>query len=253
MQPFKVDRTNMKHYIGTLDIFFDEHCTQNLVLINAANDAAARNLLRKHAMDWVGDAAEQEDPDDEHFSSVDTMAAARITALQETTPAVYAGLKDLVEVIGDPSVGSLVDEEDDERVKTLSRRIGSQLEKLAAPVPHGKMLKAVSASLGETDWQVLLNKARQATSAQDLSAFEGLELWLMSGREYGDQDDSATIVWAADMEQAKKKFVTETLDLSEEDLKHDSDNNPLYFMCTMDKLGVVKNGSLELLSMYLPS
>lgn len=243
----------MKHYLGTMDIFFDEHSTQNLVLINAADEASARTLLRKHAMDWVGDAAEQEDPHDEHFSSVDTMAAARITKLQETTPAVYAALKDLVEVIGDPVVGSLVDEEEDERVKTLSRRIGSQLEKLAAPVPHGKMLKAVSASLGETDWQVLLNKARQATSAQDLSAFEGLELWLMSGREYGDDDDTAVVLWATDEEEAKKKFLAEALDLSEEDLKHDRDDDPLYFMCTMDKLGVVKNGSLELLSMYLPS
>ncbi|PNG50336.1 MULTISPECIES: hypothetical protein [unclassified Variovorax] len=49
-------------------------------------------------------------------------------------------------------------EEPSERVRTLSRRIGRQLTKMDAKVAHSKLLHAVAASIGETDWQVLVHQ-----------------------------------------------------------------------------------------------
>lgn len=246
----------MKHYIGTLDIFFDEHCTQNLVLIHAANEAQARALLNKHAKDWVGDAAKLDDPSDEYYTSEETMAAARVTTIVEVSPAVAASLKDHVEVLGNAVVGSLAEEPEDERVKTLARRVGSQLSKLECEVPLGKLLKAVSASIGKTDWQVLLASTRAPVAPEAPGCgqlVEGRQLWVITGRCFKDDDDSLGIFWVDSFDEAKDVFIRTVLNLKEEDLAEDNDRNPLYFLCRDEKLAEVVNGKLVFNQLFQPS
>lgn len=64
-----------------------------------------------------------------------------------------------------------------------------------------------------------------------------LKLWLVTGREYGADDDSFGLLWAHSEEEAMGLFVATTLDLSEEALAEHSDNNPQYFIVHTQVLG----------------
>lgn len=235
----------MKHYLGSIDVFYDEHCGDTLVALRAPSETAARELLKQHARGLVGEGAVQEDADDDYFTSEHSMLGARVGELKEVTVAAFDAVAGLVTVLGDTDLGVLARESDDERVKTLSRRIGEQLRKLDAPVAHGKLLHAVSASLGETDWQVLLAKARAGTASPALADFEGLRLWALTGRCYGDDDDSLGLIWAHDLAQAKQAFLRDTLGLDDEDLAEHGDDDPQFFMCCEELLGTVRNGAFE--------
>ena len=235
----------MKHYIGSIDVFYDEHCGDTLVALRAPNEAAARELLKQHARGLVGEGAVQEDADDDYFTSEHSMLGTRVVELKEVTAATFDAIAGLVTVLGEPDLGVLAHEPDDERVKTLSRRIGEQLRRLDAPVAHSKVLHAVSASLGETDWQVLLAKSRADAMRPALADFEGLQLWALTGRCYGDDDDSLGLVWAHDLAQAKQAFLRDTLDLDDEDLAAHKEDDPQFFMCCEELMGTVKNGAFE--------
>lgn len=240
----------MKHYLAALDIFIDGNCVNTLVAVSAADEKQANALVVGYAKTCVGEGARQEEASDPFFESDDSDVTARIAEVREVTPTVFESVRDMVPVIGKSEVGNLANESTDERAKTLARRLGEQLSGLNAAVPHGKLLKAVAASLGETDWQVLLAKAR--SEASPLAALEGRQLWVISGRTYGDDDDSVGIIWANCAEEAKESFLRNTLDLSEEDLAEHKDDDPMYVWCSDELLGEVKNGVFEFTSMNQP-
>lgn len=242
----------MKHYLASLDVFFEEDCVDRLVGICAANEAQAHALVCAHAKKCVGEGAVQEDPRDLFFESESSNITVRISHTKEVTPAVFEAVRDLVVVLGKADVGNLAAEPEDERARTLARRLGDQLNALQAPVEHSKLLHAVSASLGATDWQVLLAKGRCSAPDSNLAAFDGQKLWVLTGRCFGDDDDSLGLIWAEDAEQAKERFLRETLDLSEKALAAHTDNDPQYFLVNDELLGAVKNSSFGFTPMYQP-
>lgn len=56
------------------------------------------------------------------------------------------------------------------------------------------------------------------------------QLWLITGRAFGDDDDTYGLIWAEDEEQAKARFTSTTLGLSEEVLAQHNDQDPQYFL-----------------------
>lgn len=58
----------------------------------------------------------------------------------------------------------------------------------------------------------------------------GSVLWLVTGRRYGADDDSAALVWANSEAQAHECFVRNALALKEEDLADHTDDHPCYYI-----------------------
>lgn len=126
--------------------------------------------------------------------------------------------------------------------------------------------EAVARTRGHKSFQTLQAeaKAQKPTAPQKpegtavdsgpLAHLEGLELWSISGREYGDDDDSVDQIWAKDLEEAKQTFIRTVLDLSEEDiadaLKH---SEAAYFFVTDQLLGKVVNGNFVLNAQIVPA
>lgn len=150
----------MKHFLGTVIITdYDSRREYERVCALAARDeAAAEKLLAEWAATW--DDNGKQDDSGWTYSLGDGAYHVMPNGVQPITPAAFDSVKTcMVSFIEPGCPGQLLEESDDERVRTLARRLGNQLQKHDVKVPHGKLLHAVAASLGETDWQVLLAKS----------------------------------------------------------------------------------------------
>ena len=159
----------MNYYIGRLAVFNGGYESHSDTCIVAADEVKARQLLSTRAQRFVDAPAELEPDGCYRFKGHDVLAV-RPQGLTEVSAVTFQEMAALLPVLGASAVGSLAQEPDDERVKTLARRLGDQLAKQAVKVPHSKLLHAVSASLGETDWHVLLNRAQSMADAKSLGA-----------------------------------------------------------------------------------
>jgi hypothetical protein len=146
----------MKYFIGTVRVRDGVRDYREQVCITAPTAQRAQAwLTHKAAHLWGGDG---EDLGDGAFGYEQGAYVARAEALQEVSPLTFQELSGPFEVLGHTSKGNLAEEPPDERAKTLARRIGDQLAKRGVKVAHSKLLHAVAASLGETDWQVLVHR-----------------------------------------------------------------------------------------------
>lgn len=83
-----------------------------------------------------------------------------------------------------------------------------------------------------------------ARVAQDLSAAEGLQLWIITGRAWGSDDDTAVDVWGADQDDATREFKTQILDLSDDEVGQIPQDGPgSVVLVNSFRIGQVKDGS----------
>lgn len=122
---------------------------------------------------------------------------------KEISPVTYQELDHYV-TLGEVVQGNLAEESASEQARTLATRLGAQLKKLNASVSHSKLLNAVAACLGNTDWAVLLHKDSRAHiagrgSSPDVAHRNGREIpvaaivdavWLA----HGDTKMAATLL-----------------------------------------------------------
>lgn len=153
----------MKYYIGRLAVFNEDYESQSDACIVAADDTQALALLRSRAQCFVDADCTLDADGCYRFDGYDVLAV-RATTVHEISPAAFHDMRELLPVFGDVGKGALLEESTDERVKTLARRIGNQLARLGTMAPHGKLLRAVAASIGEADWQVLVHKDLDAVA-----------------------------------------------------------------------------------------
>lgn len=165
----------MKYYIGRVVVWQEEYESFSDACIAAENEAQAWGLLQQRALLFVDAPAEFDSNGDARFAGIETLAV-RPQRLHEVSAITFQEMGQVLPVFGDTGKGDLAEETPDERVKTLARRIGAKLVKLEAKVAHGKLLHAVAASLGETDWQVLLHKV-QPTPAGGVTADKPQGAW----------------------------------------------------------------------------
>jgi len=79
-------------------------------------------------------------------------------SMKDIAPATFEDLSSTLQVFGDAKAADPSTQEPAEAVKTLARRLGDQLAKRNIKVSHSQLLHAVAASLGKTDWQVVVNR-----------------------------------------------------------------------------------------------
>ncbi len=156
----------MKYYVGSVAITDHESRREyeRICVIAARSETTAQRLVREWAQHWDDEG----EPDGEgwEFSAGDRGYRVEPGTVRALTAAAFDAMRHHVVSFVEAGVSEgLADESLDERVKTLARRIGEQLKKHDAKVAHGKLLHAVAASLGETDWQVLLHKRPAASGA----------------------------------------------------------------------------------------
>lgn len=75
---------------------------------------------------------------------------------------------------------------------------------------------------------------------------EGLQLWAVTGRKVGDDDDTLGIHWAANEDDASDAFKQSSLDMSESDIGASRDDDPTYYIIDRQKIGQVTNGTFIL-------
>lgn len=162
---------HMKYYIGRLQVcdgereYFPDAC------IAAENKNQAETLLETRAQLFGGDDATERQVDGSYWFADNTFWA-RPHGLMEVSAVTFQEMAKGLPVFGNQTVGNLEAESQDERVQTLARRIGAQLAKHDAKVSHSKLLHAVAASLGETDWQVLLHKKEPSPVSESVPEVE---------------------------------------------------------------------------------
>ena len=173
----------MKYYIGRV-VIKDHGSNREYssdACIAAETEAQARVLLDERASFWGGDDSRSDSNGGYAYSESAgqgfTVFAYSVT---EISPVSFAEMGKLLPVFGDFAKGDLKEQSASEQAKTLARRIGRQLLKLDVKVSHGKLLNAITASLGETDWQQLKHKA---SSQPESSAVGGQTQLAMQAQE----------------------------------------------------------------------
>lgn len=154
----------MKYFLGK--ILVEEETTRReheRIFLVAANHADA---AMKHLAEF---AAQWDDPGEEipvisghaayRYSEDQDPYTVSPVSIEEISAAAFFGIKGLHR-IGSPVNADLLAQEAPEQTKTLARRLVAQFERLGLqPIPYGKVLTALAACLGETDWQVLRHRA----------------------------------------------------------------------------------------------
>ncbi len=160
----------MRFYVGTVAIHDGHRKYREFVCIKANNERQAKAWLEHEAAHlWGGTGEKLPDGAFRYESGAYVASPAEVSEINAVT---FEVLSQLHKVLGGGAGSQLEDEAMPERVRTLALRIGRQLSKLDAKVPHTKLLHAVAASLGESDWQVLVHstsaepQAPQATDEQ---------------------------------------------------------------------------------------
>lgn len=146
----------MKYFLGS--ILTNENGVKSEVyaLFVAMNQEAAARALNLRTSLFAGDGGVDVGRGFWQFREKNILCTAGV--LKEISPVGFKDLELVYPVVRVTDAPSLEEEEPSEMVKTLAHRIGNQLTKMESPVPHGKMLKAVAASVGETDWATVLHK-----------------------------------------------------------------------------------------------
>jgi hypothetical protein len=148
----------MKFFIGRLAITEGNSgaCHLDQALFVAKDEAQANSLNESRAMMWGGDDGQVVVGGAWRFHDEKTGTfTVYANGMLEVSAAAFDDLKDWLPVFGDRKSAETQLQEPSDAVKTLARRIGDQLVKHDVKVSHSKLLHAVAASLGHTDWQVL--------------------------------------------------------------------------------------------------
>ncbi len=147
----------MKYYIGRILVSgMAPHAFSSDACIAAKNREQARQLLDSRAALWGGDDSRQvEEGVYEYQDSIENVTfRARVDKLTEVSPSTFAEMKSVFPFFGDVSQLDLDKQSVPDRVKTLTHNLGTQLKKQGTPVAHAKLMDAVAASLGKTNWRV---------------------------------------------------------------------------------------------------
>jgi len=150
----------MKYYYGIIALSGDRISFHAPCLIVATNEANALEKLNDQAAYLYGKSVTKA-PGVYHFE--DCGYTAVVQGVAEMSASSYQEMARLSGIAISEVPSQLAEEDTTEQVRTLARRVGSHLAHHGAKVPHSKLLHAIAASIGETDWQVLTHRHAPAT------------------------------------------------------------------------------------------
>jgi hypothetical protein len=156
----------MQFFIGRIRVSHahDSHLVH--VCAAADNQNGAERLFQKHAraLGWGPFSA---NADGSYSFPKDSGKHVHVEETREVSAVTFQELaQSKWFAVCDSGPAAVLEDGLSDRVKTYARRIGRELTRLEAKVAHSKLLHAVAASIGETDWQVLLHKASPAPAPE---------------------------------------------------------------------------------------
>lgn len=153
----------MKHYLSTLLVEDHdtnrEHYDYGLIVAKSLEQALMFNHMR--ASKFGGDEHRKSQYGYDFGYSVGRGYTVSVHAVKEISPSTFDEMSATLPVFGEVEEAKPETQEPAEVVKTLARRISDQLAKRGTKVSHSLLLHAVAASLGKTDWQVLVSQPKQ--------------------------------------------------------------------------------------------
>lgn len=149
----------MKYYIGQLLVHHEEYDSTTSYCVCAAGDKEAQELLRQAALRFAPGGHGPDERGDFRYDGAEVLQVS-VRGMKEVSFVTFSEAREVFQALGDDKHVRLEEESALEQSKTLARRIGAQLEKLGAKVPHTKLLHAVAASLGHTDFATLRSKEK---------------------------------------------------------------------------------------------
>lgn len=156
----------MKYYIGRLRVLAQAHEYESDACIAAGSESEARELLRQRALLFIDGHATADSDGTVRFSGDEDLAVKPL-AMFEIDVATFECMRRMLPTLGRATRPDLGQDALPEQAKTLARRLRAHLQKAGVRVSHSKMLHAVAASIGKTDWQVLFHQQKpSAQSAQ---------------------------------------------------------------------------------------
>lgn len=183
----------MRYYIGRLIISDQvsrrEH--EATVRIAAADEAQARTLLDGYASGWGWSKGEKEATGGWRFNEEGGIVVVLPHTVHEVSPVTFDEMAELLPTCGPVAKASVDSGNLAESVKTIARRIGDQLNKRGFKVTNSKLLDAVSAALGASQWAVVKSRVTGSLPMPERSD-------LPKGNPYkGPLRDAKTIEFAA--------------------------------------------------------
>jgi len=133
-----------------------------------------------------------------------------------------------------------------QRAATLAAQV---FREAGHELPLNVVQEAIARSRGHKSFQECL---AAAVPAKGVHPNEGLELWCITGREFGDDDDTTALLWAPSQDKATDCFIEETLQLTLDEAGAGPEGNPRYFIVDTNCIGAVRNGVFELSAWFRP-
>jgi hypothetical protein len=159
----------MAFFVGTLKVNLGEFPVNQQVCIIAKNSSQASSLLDECAANYADNGVHE--GSSWVFQDELSVEARMVYPISKVTFDEMSQVLPIYCRPQDPE-GNLAEESLAEQARTLALRLGEHLKRHGESVSHNRLLHAVAASLGETDWHVLLSKSGK--SADDADELESL-------------------------------------------------------------------------------
>jgi hypothetical protein len=145
----------MAFFVGTLKVNLGEFPVNQQVCIIAKNSSQASSLLDECASNYAENGVHE--GSSWVFQDELSVEARMVYPISKVT---FDEMSQFLPIYCRPQdrEGNLEEESVSEQARTLALRLGEHLKRHGEAVSHNRLLHAVSASLGETDWHVLLSK-----------------------------------------------------------------------------------------------
>jgi hypothetical protein len=165
--------TNIKYFLGTLNVTIGEYSNNVRVLVAANSEAQADEVLEHAAASYYGEGDEALEDGGYYANNgeVHTKASSRV----EIGAATFYELRGLLSVhhAGNVKLQDL-DAATEPGFKTFAKATANALKAAGIEVKHTKMLEALASGLGQKNWQVLQAKFQAPVEAvPDQKLFEG--------------------------------------------------------------------------------
>lgn len=146
----------MKYFMGATVVADDGRLYDVCAMYVARSEKAATELLKTRTSTFTGEEGIRIRLDTWRFDKASIVCS--VGDLKEISYAAFSELKDRFPVFTETAAEAVPEKDYSGNVKDIAHKLGTQLKRLEAPVAHCKLLEAVSASFGDTDWAVALHK-----------------------------------------------------------------------------------------------
>jgi len=238
--------SNQRHFIGNLLVRIGQYDTHSRYLLVANTRERAEALLDVTASEFYGDGSGQKEDGGYYANGGEVFVRAQ--GVHEIGLSEFESLRTYFPVRFDDNVARQRTASvcTAEGFKAFAKSAANVLQARGVHVSHSDVLEAMSSGLGCKNWQVLAAKFSAAEHSNQL-------LWIVSGRRYGDDDDTVKVLWAADEEEAVHRFkrhICAQSDLPEMYAIEDDLERPI-FVCGTILLGRLAGGRFTLESIFL--